>query len=30
LLPDILEEGRVIQTGDLREIAFDSAGMLTD
>ena len=30
LLPDILEEGRVTQTGDLREIAFDAAGMLVD
>ena len=30
LLADILEEGRVTQTGELREIAFDSAGMLVD
>lgn len=30
LLPDILEEGRVTQTGDLREIGFDAAGMLLD
>ena len=30
LLSDILEEGRVTQTGDLREIAFDAAGMLVD
>jgi hypothetical protein len=30
LLPDILEEGRVTQTGDLREIAFDANGMLVD
>ena len=30
LLSDILEEGRVSQTGDLREIAFDAAGMLVD
>jgi hypothetical protein len=30
LLPDILEEGRVTQTGDLREISFDGAGMLVD
>ena len=30
LLPEILEEGRVTQTGDLREIAFDAAGMLVD
>ena len=30
LLSDILEEGRVPQPGDLREIAFDAAGMLVD
>lgn len=30
LLPEILEEGRVTQTGDLREISFDAAGMLVD
>lgn len=30
LLPEILEAGRVEQTGDLREIAFDGAGMLAD
>ncbi|MFT4037061.1 MAG: lactate racemase domain-containing protein [Thermomicrobiales bacterium] len=30
LLPEILEAGRIEQTGDLREIAFDGAGMLTD
>ena len=30
LLPDILEEGRVTQTGDLREISFDASGMLVD
>lgn len=30
LLPEILEEGRITQTGDLREISFDAAGMLVD
>lgn len=30
LLPEILEEGSVTQTGDLREISFDAAGMLVD
>jgi hypothetical protein len=30
LLQDILDEGRVTQTGDLREIRFDAAGMLVD
>jgi hypothetical protein len=30
LLPDILDEGRVTQTGDLREISFDAGGMLVD
>ncbi len=30
LLPDILAEGRVTQTGDLREISFDATGMLAD
>ncbi|MCA9877508.1 MAG: DUF2088 domain-containing protein [Thermomicrobiales bacterium] len=30
LLPEILEEGRVTQTGDLREIGFDADGMLVD
>ena len=30
IYPVILEEGRVTQTGDLREISFDAAGMLVD